>query len=176
MNRYGRPLGLGLALGVSGVTGCSASKDSPDALPAGRDAYGVADMPRALDTKPAKAEVGTPDVPADTRDVLPPRVDAYGVARPDVPIVTPDLRDAYVPIDSTLDWAKPPTDASDARLPDGSVDGRDALPYPVDIYGAADRPVYKDVLPTPVDAYGMVADRPSDSPGADAGRDGGDAD
>ena len=106
MNRYGRPLGLGLALGVSGAVGCSGSSESktPDAMPAPKDAYAVPDSRRdsAPDTVPAQAEVGIPDVPADTRDVLPPRVDAYGVVARDAP--------PYLPVD-----------APDARIPDGSV-------------------------------------------------------
>jgi hypothetical protein len=136
-------------------------------MPAPKDAYGVPDRPSdTKDALPGSVDVygSSSDLPADRPDVpladrppyFPP-VDAYGIVPPDVP--------PYRPVD-----------APDAAIPDVSPDVKDALPYAVDVYGVSDRPVYKDVLPAPVDAYGMVADRHSDSPVTDAGRDAGDAD
>jgi hypothetical protein len=159
MSRYGRPLGLGIAMGVGGVAGCSG-----DALPPRVDAYGVvADRPVEMLSPAADADaldVRISDL-VDASDVLPPRVDAYGVVadRP-VEVSSPaaDAADA----DGTM-----ALDALDARIPDGSADAKEVLPPPVDAYGmVADRP--REALPPPVDAYGVIA---PDASVVDAGHD-----
>lgn len=147
MSRYGRPLGLGIALGVSGAVGCGDSSEestSPDArmtssdvLPGNRDAYGMA-MPdaaadtrdalspnydvyvRPLDTGRADAYGITSDAPRDTRDALPFAIDAYGMV------------------------ADRPADSRDALSP---ADTRDALPFAIDAYGI--RPDTRDAPPVP---------------------------
>lgn len=193
MNRYGRPLGLGIALGVSGAAGCSGSseesKGNPDALPFARDAYGVPDVYRA-DAAPADRPV---DRQADTYPFGGP-VDAYGMTMPDRPA---DLRfldgpvDLYgISSDGRLDtrdalppnwdlYAAPPWDTS--RDTDGTMaDTMDTRPLIGDGYGDLygisnpDRPAdTRDALPLFGDAYGMTnPDRPVDGPAApDAGTD-----
>jgi hypothetical protein len=161
MSRYGRPLGLGIALSASGALGCSGSSEeskNPDALPASKDAvpeavavYGT-DVGKGIDTKdalPPPVDVyGTTDVgqPIDTRDALPGRVDAYGVA--DVPFVQKD--------------------AADAGSPDLLADTRDALPKDVAVYGVdLGRGLdSKDALPPPVDVYGTDVGQAVDTPDA----------
>jgi hypothetical protein len=92
MGRYGRPLGLGIALGVSGVAGCDS-----DALPQRADAYGVADvgpLPK-MDAPPLTidaSDAGAREVSAEAMDVLPGPVDVYG-GPADVPPMV-DTRDA----------------------------------------------------------------------------------
>lgn len=160
MSRYGRPLGLGIALGVSGVAGCSGSSEeskNPDALPAAKDA-----LDGARDAYGISWEVqGSPDLyradvaqPADTRDALSYSIDAYGI-RSDAPV---DTRDALGP---TYDIYVRPLDTGH-----------------VDVYGVSGFPDARlagdavEALPPRVDAYGMVPDRPADtrdaSPAADA--------
>lgn len=119
MGRYGRPLGLGIALAASGVAGC----DDSDALPPRADAYGVADVGPLLkmDAPPLTsdaADAGAREVSAETRDVLPGPVDVYGGPADVSP--TADTRDA-------LPY---PIDAYGIR-----VDARDALPNDVPVYG-----------------------------------------
>ena len=163
MNRYVRPAGFSLVLGVGVATsaGCSStvSSDSArDALPPSADAYGAADRP-VLD--------GRVNIVDSAQDALPPSADAYGTLDRPVLDRPPIPRDGGVDI---VDSAK------------------DALPNAVDIYGvSADGRVdivdsARDALPPAHDVYGVVTDRPPlprdggvDSPAVDALLDAADA-
>jgi hypothetical protein len=158
MSRYGRPLGLGIALGVSTTAGCSGSSETKDALPGGVDAYGIriGDAPPVL--KDA-SDAGARDLPADTRDALSPtydiyvrpldtgHVDVYGIA---------GFRDGPAPSDRPVDNL----DTRDALSPN-DVYVRPLDGGPVDVYGVAgfrdgavvsDSPVDTRDAPSPVDA------------------------
>ncbi len=175
MSRYGRPLGLGIALGVSGAVGCGDSSEdstSPDArmtssdvLPGNRDAYGMA-MPdaaadtrdalsptydvyvRPLDTGPGDAYGIRSEVGRDTRDALPFAIDAYGIDRP------ADSRDAQ--------------NLADSRDAQKLADSRDTLSPNYDIY-------VRPLDTGHVDVYGVKSDAlldPNDAPPVpDAGAD-----
>jgi hypothetical protein len=163
MNRYVRPAGFSLALGVGIVTGaaCSSTVSSDrarDALPPAMDAYGVDRGQTYLDGPSADAK----DVPIP----LDGRVDIVDSAN-DVPLA----RDAYGIADARLDIVD---------------SAREALPPLPDAYGVFDRPPIprdglvdivdsaREALPPLPDAYG-VFDRPPiprdggvDSPAVDA--------
>jgi len=126
MNRYIRPAGFSLALGVGIATsaGCSSSGSS-DALPPAQDSAREA-LPAMIDAYGVLDGVA---VPLDSaREALPPPQDAYGLVV-DVPI----RRDGGVDLpDSARDALPPAQDVYglsivDARLdlPDGA---RDVLP------------------------------------------------
>jgi hypothetical protein len=164
MRRYGRPLGFGIALGIGGAAGCGDSgNEKHDALPTVVDAYGVRDLPAAIekqDAPPSGLDGG-----ADTRDALPGPIDVYGVN--DYPKDV-DRRDAPPPgLDGaeTLDVSRdvlaaeaPPPGIDGATAVDVSpVDTRDALPLMSDAYGVQD---VRDALPLMSDAYG-VRDMPA---------------
>lgn len=147
MGRYGRPLGFGIALGMSGAIGCGGSGDGGDALPAAIDAYGTTDLRLPPeDTQPDGADVPTI---ADTREALPPARDTYGMAR-EVLEASVDTRDALPPAPDvygiTAVDGLPTRDTRDALPPgiDGSIDTRDALPPAPDAYGIMDRPLPVD--------------------------------
>jgi hypothetical protein len=113
MNRYIRPAGFSLALGVgvAASAGCSSSPTA-DALPQGVDAYGVT----IFDGRVA--------IPDGAREAVPPAADVYGI--------TGDGRVAI--LDSAREALPPAPDVYgvfDAPVPrDGGVDGPavDALP------------------------------------------------
>lgn len=135
VGRYARPVGLGLALGLSGVAGCG-SGSSP-----GKDLDAAIDLPRSQDVYAAtsdlyvqpdgkdagieypSASVDAYGVTVDVADLRPPSPDVYGVA--DLP--GRDVADARVILDSSPDvygvpiWdALPGVDAS--AIDGGSVD------------------------------------------------------
>jgi hypothetical protein len=160
MGRYGRPLGLGLALGIGSVAGCSSGSENRDALPAAADAYGADSF--FLISSDAR-DGGT----IDTRDALPGTVDIYGAtvdslnlspdsvdgAKADTRDALPILADAYGIV---MDLPPLPIDAADGA----KADTRDALPLVGDAYGIMDLPLRvdtADVLPPAVD--GSPVDR-----------------
>src|ERR1039457_6500267 len=90
MGRFGRPLALGVALGVGSVAGCSSGSDNRDALPGSVDGYGG--------TAGVVIRSEVPDgASADTRDALPGTVDIYG---------------------ATVDSLNPPPDSADGATAD----------------------------------------------------------
>jgi hypothetical protein len=164
MRRYGRPLGLGLALGLGGLAGCSSDATLPvtadaadgpvtrnDSLPPSVDLYGIV-LPDAADASDGPADVAA--VPPDVADVLPRIVDAYGM-RTDVLDVPPLLTDAQDVIPPSGDlYGILNTDAQDVLPPARDAygiagDTRDAVPPSVDA---------SDALPPAVDVYAMVGD------------------
>jgi hypothetical protein len=122
MGRFGRPLGLGLAMGIGGITGCSG-----DTLPSTADAYGIAadvagsDIPNALPEVDAAYGIA-PDraPPADTRDALPIAPDAYGLADLTPRDALPFPHDAYGTTADAPDSAPP---AADGGIDGGGIDG-----------------------------------------------------
>jgi hypothetical protein len=131
MSRYGRPLGLGIALGVSGVAGC----DDSDALPPRADAYGGGPFLKRDASPPTSdaSDAGALDLAADTRDALPNDVPVYGVGigNEDAQDATPkaDTRDAVPEADAVYGTdvgygidtkdAPPIADTGDASSRDG---------------------------------------------------------
>jgi hypothetical protein len=165
MNRYVRPAGFSLALGVGVATGAGCSST----LPSNVDAYGV-----------SVPQDGRVDIVDSAKDALPPSPDIYGVLdRPPIPL---DGRVNIVDSADDLSYAPDAYGVFD-RPPiplDGRVDivdsAREALPSAVDAYGApGDRP--RDALPPAVDVYGIVLPRDGgvDSPAVDALLDAADA-
>ena len=157
MNRYIRPAGFSLALGVGVATsaGCSSSGSS-DALPPAQDSAREA-LPAMIDAYGLLDGVA---VPLDSaREALPQGVDAYGIT----------IFDGSVDIlDSAREALPPPRDAYGV-----SGDGaREALPPAADVYGLS-VDMAREALPPPRDAYG-VPDVPSprdggvDGPAVDA--------
>jgi hypothetical protein len=163
MARFGRPIGFGVALGLGGLTGCGSDPSLPVSGDAADTVVAPADVPADLK-----------DV-ADTRDVLPRLVDAYGLVAPDVPPPWPEVADVIPPSGPEVADVIPPSgdlygllnpDTRDVLPPPGdaygiiSRDTRDVLPPSVDVYGA-DRPPAvdaSDVLPPSVDVYAMTGD------------------
>jgi len=154
MRRMGRPLGLGLALGVGSVAGCDSETSTPprdsgigvatdtrDALSKGMEIYGI--------------DVSLPSL--DTRDALPASADIYGATVDGLAISDASQEVLPAPVDAYGD------DRAEVSAPlDGEpVDTRDALPRPVDIYGATVdgliAPVdTRDAVPPSGDIYGAV--------------------
>ena len=182
MNRYVRPAGFSLALGVGVVTGagCSSTGSSDallpardgatEALPPAPDVYGV------LDSPPLRLD-GRMDIVDGARDALPPVQDVYAVGdRP------PISQDGGVDIVDSAREALPPAQdaygvldfASISR--DGRVDivdsAREALPPAQDVYGvpAVDRPP----IPRDGGVDGPAVDGAADAADATAALDGGD--
>jgi hypothetical protein len=148
MGRFGRPLGLGLAMGIGSVTGCSGDSSSPlgephdaadavtqkaDTLPPTADAYGIvadvagSDIPNALPEVDAAYGIA-PDraPPADTRDALPIAPDAYGLADLTPRDALPFPHDAYGTTADANDGAPPAADGGiDGGGIDGGIDGVD---------------------------------------------------
>ena len=166
MGRFGRPLALGVALGVGSVAGCSSGSDNRDALPGSVDAYG------ALVIRADASDGGT----IDTRDALPGTVDIYGATvdslnlPPDsVDSATADTRDA-LPVQAdaygiVMDLPPLPIDAADGA----TADTRDTLPPVGDAYGVMDLPLREDT----VDALSPAVDgSPVDVSPVDAGNKG----
>ena len=159
MRRFGRPLGLGFALGIGSVAGCgNGSGNNGDALPSSVDIYGADAMVRT--------DVADSRMP-DTRDALPRAVDIYGAADWFVPPADSDIADIRDALPVTADLYGL---VADAPVDGRTVDTRDALPPGVDIYGA-DRFVPPDVdgidggttdardaLPPSSDIYGATID------------------
>jgi hypothetical protein len=163
LGRYGRPVALGVALGIGGVAGCSSGSDTRDALPESEAAYGVAIFRDAADgasdtrdALPEAAAVYGTDVfspssidardggSADTRDALPVQADAYGIV---------------------MDLPPLPIDAADGA----TADTRDTLPPVGDAYGVMDLPLREDT----VDALSPAVDgSPVDVSPVDAGNKG----
>jgi hypothetical protein len=143
MNRYVRPAGFSLALGVGLATGagCSStvSSDSArDALPPSADAYGTLDRP-VLDRPPIPRDGGV-DIVDSAKDALPNAVDIYGVSADGRVDIVDSAREA-------LPYAQDAYGVAADRFPiplDGRVDivdsARDALPPAQDVYGVLDRP------------------------------------
>jgi hypothetical protein len=179
MNRYVRPAGFSLALGVGVVTGagCSSSGSS-DALPPAPDAYGLALLDSAREALPPAQDAYGVTI----QDALPPAPDAYRVT-PDAPI---PLDGRVALLDSARETLPPPQDAYGvANMDSARMDSaREALPPPQDLYGLANMDMRvaipdsaRDALPPAPD--GVEADGyrlTVDTLASDAGRpDGGDA-
>jgi len=165
MGRFGRPLALGVALGIGSVAGCSSGSDNRDALPAAADVYGA---DRFLPSPSDARDGGT----IDTRDALPGTVDIYGAtvdslnlppdsvdgATADTRDALPVLADAYGLV---MDLPPLPIDAADGV----TADTRDALPLVGDAYGIVDLPLRVDTA----DARSPAVDgSPVDSSPVDA--------
>jgi hypothetical protein len=172
MNRYVRPAGFSLALGVgvAAGAGCSSSGSS-DALPPPRDAYGLALLDSAREGPPPAQDAyrvtpdapipldGRVDSPDGAREALPPPQDAYGLANMDVRAAIPDSAREALP---------PPQDAY----------GLAAVDVPIRLDAGVDFPdSAKDALPPAPDGVEADGYRPTvDTLASDAGRpDGGDA-
>ena len=170
MNRYVRPAGFSLALGVGVVTGAGCSSTgSSDARSLVRDGA-VADAPTSLD--------GRVNIVDSAKDALPPVPDVYGVVDR-----LPISQDGRVDIvDSARDALPNSVDAYGMfvdRFPipqDGRVDivdsAREALPPAQDVYGvpAVDRPP----IPRDGGVDGPAVDGAADAADATAALDGGD--
>jgi hypothetical protein len=157
MNRYVRPAGFSLALGVGVVTGAGCSSTgSSDALPPVRD--GAVAIP--LD--------GRVNIVDGARDALPPSPDVYGVL--DRPPLPQDGRVDIVDSDNDVPGADVYGIWADGRV-DIVDSAREALPPSPDAYGVFDRPPLpqdgrvdivdsaREALPPSPDVYGVL-DRP----------------
>jgi len=145
LGRYARPVGLGLALGLSGVAGCGSDSTRDTALDASPDMVDARpDLPSPQDIYAATMDLY---VPPEKKDLgVDYAVDLYGLAMP-------DAKDVGV---------GRPVDAYGL-----TVDVADLRPPAVDIYAAADLP-----RPDVVDAYGVP--NWDAFPRVDAGLDGAD--
>jgi hypothetical protein len=146
---YIRPLGLGVALGLGGMSGCASSADGTDArLSSSADAYGVAmlDVRRESDTADggdarvsfpvdaygvAMPDAGPETNAADTRGLIDIPSDLYGLASPDV-LPAEDGVDTRPLIDAPKDMYGIIADVPGHLNPDGGLDASPVDTSPVD--------------------------------------------